>query len=85
MSDMLMPLDGEALELAAKAVGSTAIASLAITTYLNTLADRLEGTIEIRELGPLQFPEAPPQPPQSPDNQPQLPGVHWEDYEESPG
>ena len=76
-----MFLDAEALQAAAKVVGSTDVASVAITTYLNVLADRLEGKIEFRELGPMEF--AKPEPP--PDSeQPQLPGVHWEDYEDKP-
>jgi hypothetical protein len=66
-------LDHDALEAAAKAVGSTDIATLCVTTYLDTLADKMEGKIEVRELGPLQFDQ---------EGQPQLPGVAWEDYEE---
>jgi hypothetical protein len=60
-------LNADALEAAAKAVGSTEIATLAITTYLDTLADEVEGKVEIRELGSIQD---------------QLPGVDWQRYEE---
>ena len=68
-----MILDPEALEAAAKVIGSTEVATLCITTYLDTLADKIEGQIEFREIGPLEFTE---------EGQPQLPGVPWEDYEQ---
>jgi hypothetical protein len=66
-------LDPQALEAAAKAVGSTDIATLAVTVYLTTLADKIGDDIEFRELGPLEFAE---------ESQPQLPGVPWQDYEQ---
>jgi hypothetical protein len=60
MADEVL-LDADALGAAAQAVGSTEIATLAVTTYLNTLADKLDGTIEFRELGPMEFPDPEPQ------------------------
>jgi len=68
-----MILDPDALEAAAKAVGSTELATLCITTYLDTLADKIEGQIEFREIGPLEFDQ---------EGEPQLPGVPWQEYEE---
>lgn len=57
-----MIFDTDALEAAGKAVGSTDIARVAITTYLDTIADKLDGKIEFRELGPMSFPEPDPLP-----------------------
>ena len=68
-----MILDPDALEAAAKVVGSTELATLCITTYLDTLADKIEDQVEIRELGPLTFTQ---------EGEPQLPGVPWQEYEE---
>jgi hypothetical protein len=80
MTDPLF-LDAEALEAAAKLVGSTDVATVAVTAYLNALADKFDDKNAIRELGPLKFDTPPPPPP--PENQPQLDGVDWEDYEDS--
>lgn len=56
-----MILDHDALDAAARAVGSTDIATVVITAYLSYLE------------GPPVFAAA--------SSQPQLPGVHWQNYE----
>jgi hypothetical protein len=53
-----MRLEKYALEAAARAVGSTDLATVAVTAYLNAIEKGVPAP-----------------------NQPQLPGVRWEDYE----